>query len=172
MKKIQIKTQKTQKRIPGKKLIQLKELCLSGKTNKEISTELKITYRLVQYHTQKIKKEQRKRKVGRPKIKLDYVKIEKLATIRCTQEEIAYLLDVSVATLQRDEEFCIIYKKGLANGKMSLRRNLYNLSEKNAAAAIWLSKQFLGMSDRYEVTNIVPDKDIKIEFITRPKVEK
>ena len=88
---------------------------------------------------------------GRPKIQLDYEAIEKLAAIQCTQDEIASFLDVSVRTLQRDEEFCRIYKKGQDNGKMSLRRMQYKLAEKNPTMAIWLGKQYLGQRDNVEV---------------------
>lgn len=89
--------------------------------------------------------------VGRPKIQIDYNTVEKLANIQCTQEEIASFLCVSVRTLQRDEEFCRIYKKGQENGKMSLRRIQYKLAEKNAAMAIFLGKQYLGQRDNVEV---------------------
>lgn len=89
--------------------------------------------------------------VGRPKIQIDYNTVEKLANIQCTQEEIASFLDISVRTLQRDEEFCRIYKKGQENGKMSLRRMQYKLAEKNTAMAIFLGKQYLGQKDNVEV---------------------
>ena len=89
--------------------------------------------------------------VGRPKIQIDYNTVEKLANIQCTQEEIASFLDISVRTLQRDEEFCRIYKKGQENGKMSLRRIQYKLAEKNTAMAIFLGKQYLGQRDNIEV---------------------
>ena len=89
--------------------------------------------------------------VGRPKIQIDYNTVEKLANIQCTQEEIASFLDISVRTLQRDEEFCRIYKKGQENGKMSLRRMQYKLAEKNTAMAIFLGKQYLGQKDNIEV---------------------
>ena len=49
---------------------------------------------------------------GRPKAVIDYPLVEKLGQIQCTQEEIANILNISVRTLQRDEEFCRIYKKG------------------------------------------------------------
>ena len=88
---------------------------------------------------------------GRPKIQIDYNTVEKLANIQCTQEEIASFLGISVRTLQRDEEFCRIYKKGQENGKMSLRRMQYKLAEKNAAMAIFLGKQYLGQRDNVEV---------------------
>lgn len=88
---------------------------------------------------------------GRPKKEIDYGVVEKLANIQCTQEEIAGVLGISVRTLQRDEEFCRIYKKGQENGKMSLRRIQYKLAEKNASMAIFLGKQYLGQRDNVEV---------------------
>ena len=88
---------------------------------------------------------------GRPKKEIDYIAVEKLANIQCTQEEIANFLGLSVRTLQRDEEFCRIYKKGQDNGKMSLRRMQYKLAEKNPTMAIWLGKQYLKQRDTFEV---------------------
>lgn len=88
---------------------------------------------------------------GRPKKVIDYIAVEKLANIQCTQEEIANFLGLSVRTLQRDEEFCRIYKKGQDNGKMSLRRMQYKLAEKNPTMAIWLGKQYLKQRDTFEV---------------------
>lgn len=85
---------------------------------------------------------------GRPKIKLDYELIEKLAMIQCTQIEIASFIGVNVSTLQRDAEFCSIYKKGQENGKTSLRRIQFKLAEKNTAMAIFLGKNYLGQSDK------------------------
>lgn len=86
---------------------------------------------------------------GRPKKEIDYDTVEKLANIQCTQEEIASFLELSVRTLQRDEEFCRIYKKGQENGKMSLRRIQYKLAERNPTMAIWLGKQYLGQRDSF-----------------------
>lgn len=91
--------------------------------------------------------------MARPKIQLDYELIEKLANIQCTQEEIASFLEVSVRTLQRDETFCRIYKKGQDNGKMSLRRYQFKQAEKNASMAIFLGKQYLGQKDVIEADN-------------------
>ena len=50
---------------------------------------------------------------GRPRKMIDYNLVEKLAQIQCTQEEISNVLDISTRTLQRDDEFCRIYKKGI-----------------------------------------------------------
>ena len=89
--------------------------------------------------------------MARPKFKIDYEMVEKLAGIQCTQQEIAYFLGCSVDTLQRDETFCGLYKKGQENGKMSLRRIQYKLAEKNPTMAIWLGKQYLKQRDNIEV---------------------
>lgn len=89
--------------------------------------------------------------MARPKIKLDYELIIKLSHIQCTQVEIASMLEVSVDTLQRDKKFCGIYKKGIEEGKMSLRRLQWKLVNKgNVTMAIWLGKQYLGQKDKQE----------------------
>lgn len=85
---------------------------------------------------------------GRPKKEIDMAAVEKLALIQCTQEEIAEFLGVSVRTLQRNKEFCRVYKKGIDSGKMSLRRLQWKAAEKgNVVALIWLGKQYLGQSE-------------------------
>ena len=91
---------------------------------------------------------------GRPKKEIDYILAEKLANIMCTQEEIATMFDCDVRTLQRDEEFCRVFKKGKENGKMSLRRNQWKLSERNTTMAIWLGKQYLGQKDKIDNINV------------------
>lgn len=88
--------------------------------------------------------------MARPKKIIDYDAVLKLASIQCTQEEIANFLDVSVRTLQRDKEFCRVYKRGMDNGKMSLRRYQFKLAEKNPAMAIFLGKNYLGQRDQYD----------------------
>lgn len=90
---------------------------------------------------------------GRPKKKIDYEVVRKLANIMCTQEEIATMFDCNVRTLQRDEEFCRVFKKGKETGKMSLRRKQFELAEKNTTMAIWLGKQYLNQRDNIEVEN-------------------
>ena len=116
-----------------------------------------------------------KRKVGRPKKPLDYIAIEKLAGMMCTQEEIASYFDCDVRTLQRDKEFCRVYKKGLDQGRMSLRRKQYNMSETNVTMAIWLGKQYLGQTDKVESSNINIGTETaldRIEQIVKKRFEK
>ena len=87
---------------------------------------------------------------GRPKFKIDYEAVRKLASIMCTQHEIATFLGCDERTLQRDSEFCRVYKEGQENGKMSLRRMQFKLAEKSYAMAIFLGKQYLGQKDVIE----------------------
>ena len=104
--------------------------------------------------------------MARPKFKIDYDMVEKLAGIQCTQQEIASFLGCSVDTLQRDETFCGIYKKGMESGKMSLRRTQFRLAEKNPTMAIWLGKQYLNQRDRQEIVAEVDAKNNYKELST------
>lgn len=90
---------------------------------------------------------------GRPKKEIDYVTVEKLANIQCTQEEIASFLGISTRTLQRDEKFMELFNRGRENGKMSLRRIQWKHAEKSASMAMFLGKQYLGQRDNVEVSN-------------------
>lgn len=111
-------------------------------------------------------------KVGRPKKEINYKLVESLASIFCTQEEIANILDVSVRTLQRDDEFCRIYKKGLDTAKMSVRRSQKKLAEKNATMAIWLGKQYLGQYDKIEQINEIKETPtININVVDNSNLE-
>ena len=91
--------------------------------------------------------------MARPRFNIDYDAVKKLASIMCTQEEIASFLGCDVRTLQRNEEFCRLYKEARETGKMSLRRMQFKLAEKSYAMAIFLGKQYLGQRDSYEVDN-------------------
>lgn len=97
-----------------------------------------------------------RKKNGRPKFKIDYEEVKKLASIMCTQEEISSFLGCSVDTLQRDSKFCGIYKNGIDNGKMSLRRVQYAKAKSgNVTMLIWLGKQYLNQRDRQEIKTTI-----------------
>jgi len=92
--------------------------------------------------------------MARPKIELDYHTIETLSNIQCTQVEIANVLGVSVDTLQRDKQFNEIYKKGMENGKASLRRLQWKSAQDgNTTMLIWLGKQYLSQKDNKDTTD-------------------
>ena len=102
--------------------------------------------------------------MGRPKFQIDYEQVEKLAKIHCTQEEIASILGCSVDTLQRDDKFCGVYKNGISNGKMSLRRKQWAaVEEGNTTMLIWLGKQYLGQRE--------PPKETQEDDEPAPPVE-
>lgn len=91
---------------------------------------------------------------GRPKKIIDYQLVEDLASIFCTQEEIASIMKCDVRTLQRDDEFCRLYIKNIDNAKSSLRRVQYKKAMSgNTTMLIWLGKQYLGQSDKVVVDN-------------------
>ena len=89
-------------------------------------------------------------KGGRPKIQIDKGTFEKLCDLQCTVEDLADFFSCSHDTIQRwcmgDDGVTVRY-----NLKASLRRNMFRLSEKNATMAIFLAKNWLGMTDNVEV---------------------
>lgn len=103
---------------------------------------------------------------GRPKLVLNdtgKAVITNMATIMCTDEEIAACLGVTVETLQNSDNgsaFLECKEKGAGNGKKSLRRIQFEIAKKgNAAMAIWLGKQWLGQKEpeRQETADNVED---------------
>ncbi len=110
------------------------------------------------------KKSESKNKGGRPKKHIDLKKVYELAKVAATQEEIADELGLSVRTLQRSDEFCREYKKGLSKAKISLRRKQFLLADNNATMAIWLGKTLLKQKEVKEVKFASGDKEAK-EFI-------
>ena len=106
----------------------------------------------------------KKNKVGRPKIEANWDRIKKEVNIhqvlywigiQATAQEIAGAFRISPDTLdlRLKEEFGCNFtdlKKRLGNGadgKLSLRRNQFKMSETNPTMAIWLGKQYLGQKD-------------------------
>jgi len=88
-----------------------------------------------------------KNKGGRPKVKVDTKIIENMASIHCTNKEIAEVLSISVDTLQRN--FPDLLQKGRANGKAKLRRLQWQKAEEgNPTMLIWLGKQMLDQKEQ------------------------
>lgn len=80
------------------------------------------------------------------------VLIEKLASYMCTDEEIASVLGVSADVLTNSkniETFSECKKKGMENGKASLRRKQYEVAMNgNCTMLVWLGKQYLGQKEQ------------------------
>ena len=109
--------------------------------------------------------------MSRLKKEFDIKVFEDLCLIQCTREDICTMFDCDPKTLTRwcvdtyQQGFKEIFDKLSIGGKTSLRRTLFNMAKTKPVIAIWLSKQYLGMSDKQEISNIVPDKDITITFV-------
>jgi hypothetical protein len=83
--------------------------------------------------------------------------IGELGKLFCTQEEVAAVLGVSRRTFQTFISDCQeardVWDDGLMHAKVSLRRKQLALADKNAPAAIFLGKNYLGQKDE-STTNI------------------
>ncbi len=96
-------------------------------------------------------------KNGRPKINIDYKQLEGFCLIQCSLVEIAAFFNCSEDTIERRVKehygisFAEFFAKKRIGGLISLRRNLFKLSEKQPAVAIFLAKNWLGMSDKQEI---------------------
>jgi hypothetical protein len=98
---------------------------------------------------------------GRKKVDINPGDVERLAAIQCTDMEIASVLNVSVRTIERRKSqpaFAEAIERGRARGRVSLRRNLWNLATKgNPAANIFLAKNLLGYKDYFTNEHTGPD---------------
>ena len=109
-----------------------------------------------------INKAEKKKQQGRPHKAIDEKILANLSQIGCTQEELGSILGVSARTLQR--RFAEIIEVNKNKGKASLRKRMYEKAMKgNDKLLIWLSKQYLNMSDRIHNTNTTEPLPLIIE---------
>jgi hypothetical protein len=91
---------------------------------------------------------------GKP-LEFDLNLVRNLSRIQCTDEEIAAVLHVSERTIKRHKkrpEFREAMEAGKAEGRVSMRRQLFKLAEGgNVAAAIFLAKNLLGYRNAVEI---------------------
>jgi len=103
--------------------------------------------------------------VARPRKEIGQEQFENLCGLQCTLEEICDWFDVTDKTLDAwcrrtyRKRFSEVFSEKRGKGKISLRRNQWRLSEKNAAMAIWLGKQYL---DQREEPANEPDGGVQI----------
>lgn len=87
--------------------------------------------------------------------------IEKLASVFCTDEEIASFMGVSVEALlsyRNKDAFAEYKKRGLERGKATLRRKQFEVAMKgNCTMLIWLGRNYLNQSEKLEED----DTDVK-----------
>ena len=82
-------------------------------------------------------------------------KIEKLASIMCTLQEIGDIIGCSHDTIQRNQEAKEAIKRGVANAKQSIRKTQFDIATKlnSSIMAMWLGKVYLGQSDKIQNTD-------------------
>lgn len=108
-------------------------------------------------------------KRGRPEKEINQKEFEKLCGLQCTLEEMCSFFDCDNKTL---EKWCVrTYKKNFSeifaikrgNGKISLRRAGFELAKKNPAVHIFYCKNYLGMTDKQEITTANIDDQTRNE---------
>ena len=95
---------------------------------------------------------------GRPRIPdPDWDEVEKMMVVQNTEEDIAYILGISIDTLARKVKekygitFAELYQQKKRFGKDKIRKLMWNAAQKGSIPMlIWLSKNWLGMKDNPE----------------------
>lgn len=110
--------------------------------------------------------------MARPKKEISEEQFKKLCKIQCTLQEIAGFFDCSEDTIENwckrtfKEGFSDCYKKYSQNGKISLRRQQFQLAMKgNCSMLIWLGKQYLGQSEKIDANVKDDHKKEMAEFM-------
>lgn len=115
---------------------------------------------------------------GRPRKELNQQEFEDLCYLHCTLEEIAGFFRVDRDTVSAwckrtyGEGFSAVFEKYSQGGKISLRRALLRQAERNPIAAIFLAKNLLGMTDKFDnniTTNIDENKKLAQELLEKFK---
>jgi len=103
---------------------------------------------------------------------INWEEFEKLCFIQCTRDEICFWLDITDKTLnnrckeQYGKPYSAVYDEKRQGGKISLRRKMFQAATNgngNITMMIWLSKQYLKMSDKQEIGSI-DDKPLKLSY--------
>lgn len=116
--------------------------------------------------------------VGRPTKSFDWEKIKQYAYIQCTEAEIHRLCDTTKETMNaaclRDlgEDFSQFYKNAAEGGKASLRREMYKKAMSgNVPMMIWLSKQYMGMKENWNLPENIAPIVISYQPKGQPEIE-
>ena len=88
-------------------------------------------------------------KMGRPFLELDEEMIGRLASIHCSVDEIASILECGRDTIYRN--YMHVVEAGRAKGRMGLRRRQWEVAnEGNPTLLIWLGKNWLNQTDQVQ----------------------
>ena len=103
--------------------------------------------------------------MARPKkYNIDTEQVEKLASFGCSNTEIASFFGCSKDLISKSYSTNIA--KGKDKGKIRLRQLLWKSAERgNVTMQIWLSKQYLGMTDKQEITTTELPEGFNVELL-------
>jgi hypothetical protein len=111
------------------------------------------------------------KKTGRPRVEINWDEFDKLCAFQCTLIELAAWFECSVDTIERSVvrekkmPFAAYFDQKRGKGKIALRRVLFqNALNGNVPIGIWLSKQYLGMTEKTEIKDSSPDKTITLKY--------
>jgi len=94
------------------------------------------------------------KKVGRPKVEVDYEAVERLAGQLCNQKLICEILHLSRDTMSHDKEFQRAYNDGLGSAKRTLLNKQFEMAKNgNQVLLTWLGKNYLEQADKMETKN-------------------
>lgn len=105
--------------------------------------------------------------MARPKLEIDEETVFKLASIQCSYEEMADVLNCDPSTLTR--RFAQVIKEGRSQGKTSLKRKQFEVAMTgNTSMLIWLGKQILGQTDKSDIKlSQISDEELVAEAKAR-----
>lgn len=94
---------------------------------------------------------------GRPKTEINLKELKDLASVQCTDNEIAAVMGVSVDTLAR--RYADVIKRARESGKQSLRRAQWKkaVEDGNPTMLIWCGKFHLGQKEEINFTGTETD---------------
>lgn len=101
---------------------------------------------------------------GRPRIQFDWSKIKQACFVQCTPTEISHIFECDLETLdtackrEHGIDISTFHKIHSEGGKSSLRRAMFKKAlEGNTTMMIWLSKNYMGMKENWNLPeNIAP----------------
>jgi len=95
---------------------------------------------------------------GRDKVEVPRDQFEGLCRLQCTKLEVCEFFGITDKTLERwcketydGAGFSEVFELKRTHGKIALRRNMMQMAQTTPSVAIFLAKNWLGMSDKQEV---------------------
>ncbi len=112
-------------------------------------------------------------KPGPKRIELDWEQFDKLCELQCTLTEIASWFNCSPDTIEnrcnqdKGMRFSEYFEQKRGKGKIALRRMQMQLAKNNAAMAIFLGKNWLNQTDKWEQSLTVKESNEEARAIAK-----